>query len=61
MSDVSEEALLEYFCSSGGSSGRLRNAELLKTFKPFIGHPDPQLRGRLTDPSIMEKIIIIKE
>lgn len=46
MSDVSEEALLEYFCSSGGGSGRVRNADLLKTFKPFIGHSDPQLRGR---------------
>lgn len=46
MSDVSEAALLEYFCSSGGSSGRVRNADLLKTFKPFIGHSDPQLRGR---------------
>lgn len=50
MSEVSEESLLEYFCSSGGGSGRLRNADLLKTFKPFIGHPDPQLRGRSTDP-----------
>lgn len=55
MSDVSEESLLEYFYFSGGSSGRLRNADLLKTFKPFIGHPDPQLRGGLADQSITGK------
>lgn len=46
MSDVSEESLLDYFSYSAGSSGRVRNADLLKTFKPFIGHSDPQLRGR---------------
>lgn len=57
MGDVSEESLLEFFCSSGGSSGRLRNAELLKAFKPFIGHPDPQLRGRLTDRSTDRSIV----
>lgn len=43
MGDVSQEALLEYFCSGGG---RVRNADLLQTFKPFIGHSDLQLRGR---------------
>lgn len=46
MSDVSEESLLDYFCSTGGSSGRVRNADLLRTFKPFIGHSDLQLRGK---------------
>lgn len=55
MSDVSEEALLEFFCSSGGASGRLRNAELLRTFKPFIGHPEPQLRGRWTEQGTGEE------
>lgn len=45
MSDVSEESLLDYFYSSGGNSGRVRNADITKTFKPFIGHSDLQLRG----------------
>lgn len=47
MGDVSEESLLDYFCSAGGSSGRVRNADILRTFKPFIGHAEPQLRGKL--------------
>lgn len=55
MSEVSEEALLEFFGSSGGGSGRLRNADLLRTFKPFIGHPDPQLRGKFTDQPIVKQ------
>lgn len=55
MSEVSEEALLEFFGSSGGGSGRLRNADLLRTFKPFIGHPDPQLRGKFTDQPIIKQ------
>lgn len=46
MGDVSEESLLDYFYSTGGSSGRVKNADLLKTFKPFIGHSDLQLRGK---------------
>lgn len=47
MSDVSEESLLDYFSSGGGGSGRVRNADIVRTFKPFIGHADPQLRGKL--------------
>lgn len=47
MSDVSEQSLLDYFHSTAGGSGRVRNADLLKTFKPFIGHADLQLRGEL--------------
>lgn len=46
MGDVSEESLLDYFSSSGGGSGRVRNADILRTFKAFIGHTDPQLRGK---------------
>lgn len=46
MSDVSEESLLDYFHSAGGDSGRVRNADILKTFKPLIGHSDVQLRGK---------------
>ncbi|KAE8292776.1 Ankyrin repeat domain-containing protein SOWAHB [Larimichthys crocea] len=46
MSDVSEETLLDYFSSTGGGSGRVKNADMLKTFKPFIGHADLQLRDK---------------
>lgn len=46
MSDVSEESLLDYFYSAGGNSGKVKNADILKTFKPFIGHSDLQLRGK---------------
>lgn len=46
MSDVSEESLLDYFYSAGGDSGRVKNADILRTFKPFIGHSDLQLRGK---------------
>lgn len=50
MSDVNEESLLDQFVcaggSAGGSAGRVRNADILRTFKPFIGHSDPQLRGK---------------
>lgn len=48
MRDVSEESLLDYFHSAAGNSGRVRNADILKTFKPFIGHSDLQLRGEYT-------------
>lgn len=41
--DVSEESLLDYFYSAGG---KVKNADLLKTYKPFIGHSDLQLRGK---------------
>uniref|UniRef100_A0A3Q3XBG9 Uncharacterized protein n=1 Tax=Mola mola TaxID=94237 RepID=A0A3Q3XBG9_MOLML len=40
MCDVSEEALLEYFHSAGGIAARVQNADMLRTFKPFIGHAD---------------------
>lgn len=46
MRDVSEESLLDYFHSTAGNSGRVRNADILKTFKPFIGHSDLPLRGK---------------
>uniref|UniRef100_A0A8D3BWH7 SOWAHA-C winged helix-turn-helix domain-containing protein n=1 Tax=Scophthalmus maximus TaxID=52904 RepID=A0A8D3BWH7_SCOMX len=46
MGDVSEEALLDYFSCAGGDAGRVRNADMLRTFKPFIGHGDSQLREK---------------
>lgn len=54
MGDVSEEALLDYFSCSGGSSGRVRNADLLKIFKPFIGHADLQLRGEYSGFTVVD-------
>lgn len=46
MGDVNEASLLDYFCSSRDGSGRVKNADILRTFKPFIGHADAQLRGK---------------
>ncbi|XP_076840780.1 ankyrin repeat domain-containing protein SOWAHA [Brachyhypopomus gauderio] len=43
MVDVSEACLLDYIYSSGG---KVKNADLLKTYKPFISHNDLQLRAQ---------------
>nr|XP_019960817.1 PREDICTED: ankyrin repeat domain-containing protein SOWAHB-like [Paralichthys olivaceus] len=62
MADVSEEALLDYFCSSGGTSGRVRNADILQTFKPFIGHSDAQLRAKYREEFklVIDRIAVVK-
>ncbi|XP_068588808.1 ankyrin repeat domain-containing protein SOWAHC [Cebidichthys violaceus] len=62
MSDVREESLLDYFYSTGGSSGRVKNADLLKTFKPFIGHSDLQLRAKYREEFklIIDRIAVVK-
>ncbi|XP_062421484.1 ankyrin repeat domain-containing protein SOWAHA isoform X2 [Pungitius pungitius] len=62
MKDVSEESLLDYFYSTGGSSGRLRNADILKTFKPFIGHGDSRLRAKYREEFklIIDRIAVVK-
>ncbi|XP_061590711.1 ankyrin repeat domain-containing protein SOWAHB [Cololabis saira] len=62
MRDVSEDALLDYFYSAGGNSGRVRNADILKTFKPFIGHSDLQLRAKYREEfkSIIDRIAVVK-
>ncbi|XP_068454637.1 ankyrin repeat domain-containing protein SOWAHC [Clinocottus analis] len=62
MSDVREESLLDYFYSTGGSSGRVKNAEILKTFKPFIGHSDVQLRAKYREEFklIIDRIAVVK-
>ncbi|XP_070825623.1 ankyrin repeat domain-containing protein SOWAHC [Chaetodon trifascialis] len=62
MGDVSEESLLDYFCSTGGSSGRVRNADILRTFKPFIGHSDLQLRAKYREEFklIIDRIAVVK-
>ncbi|KAI3357776.1 hypothetical protein L3Q82_016169 [Scortum barcoo] len=62
MSDVSEEALLDYFSSTGASSGRVKNADLLRTFKPFIGHSDLQMRAKYREEFklIIDRIAVVK-
>ncbi|KAM9785594.1 uncharacterized protein ACB057_013958 [Neosynchiropus ocellatus] len=62
MSDVSEEALLDYFSAAGGNSGKVKNADILKTFKPFIGHSDPQLRAKYREEFklIIDRIAVVK-
>ncbi|XP_070695233.1 ankyrin repeat domain-containing protein SOWAHC [Pempheris klunzingeri] len=62
MSDVSEESLLDYFYSTGGNSGRVKNADILKTFKPFIGHSDSQLRAKYREEFklIIDRIAVVK-
>eukprot|EP00064_Thunnus_orientalis_P016854 superscaffoldBa00003429_g16926 len=62
MSDVSEESLLDYFYSTGGNSGRVKNADILKTFKPFIGHSDLQLRAKYREEFklIIDRIAVVK-
>uniref|UniRef100_A0A3B4ZKR8 SOWAHA-C winged helix-turn-helix domain-containing protein n=1 Tax=Stegastes partitus TaxID=144197 RepID=A0A3B4ZKR8_9TELE len=57
MSDVTEESLLDYFYSAGGNSGRVRNADILRTFKPFIGHSDLQLRGKCV-PAFKRHVVL---
>ncbi|XP_047428660.1 ankyrin repeat domain-containing protein SOWAHB isoform X2 [Mugil cephalus] len=62
MSDVSEESLLDYFYSAGGNSGRVKNADILRTFKPFIGHSDTQLRAKYREEFklIIDRIAVVK-
>ncbi|KAM7411273.1 hypothetical protein PAMA_021321 [Pampus argenteus] len=62
MSDVSEESLLDYFYSTGGDSARVKNADILKTFKPFIGHSDVQLRAKYREEFklIIDRIAVVK-
>ncbi|XP_072304944.1 ankyrin repeat domain-containing protein SOWAHC [Eucyclogobius newberryi] len=58
--DVSEEALLEHFFCRGGN--RVKNADLLKTFKPFIGHSDAHLRAKYREEFklIIDRIAVVK-
>ncbi|CAG6021893.1 unnamed protein product [Menidia menidia] len=62
MGDVSEESLLDYFYSAGGNSGRVRNADMLRTFKPFIGHGNPELRAKYREEFklIIDRIAVVK-
>ncbi|XP_041712527.1 ankyrin repeat domain-containing protein SOWAHB [Coregonus clupeaformis] len=59
MCDVSEESLLDYFYSAGG---KVKNADLMKTYKPFIGHNDMQLRAKYREEfkQIIDRIAVVK-
>nr|XP_020474629.1 uncharacterized protein LOC109970992 isoform X1 [Monopterus albus] len=62
MGDVSEGSLLDYFYTTGGNSGRVKNADMLRTFKPFIGHSDLHLRAKYREEFklIIDRIAVVK-
>ncbi|KAG9269107.1 ankyrin repeat domain-containing protein SOWAHA-like isoform X3 [Astyanax mexicanus] len=59
MGDVSEASLLDYIYRSGG---KVRNSELLKTYKQFISHSDLQLRAKYREEFklIIDRIAVCK-
>ncbi|TSL61281.1 Ankyrin repeat domain-containing protein SOWAHB [Bagarius yarrelli] len=59
MGDVSEASLLDYIYSSGG---KVKNSDLLKTFKSFVRHNDLQLRAKYRDDFklIIDRIAVCK-
>ncbi|KAJ8369834.1 hypothetical protein SKAU_G00098620 [Synaphobranchus kaupii] len=59
MGDVSEESLLDYIFKAGG---RVKNADLLKTYKHFITHNDQQLRAKYREEFklIIDRIAVVK-
>uniref|UniRef100_A0A4W5QU71 SOWAHA-C winged helix-turn-helix domain-containing protein n=1 Tax=Hucho hucho TaxID=62062 RepID=A0A4W5QU71_9TELE len=59
MGDVSEESLLDYFYSAGG---KVKNADLMKIYKPFIGHNDMQLRAKYREEfkRVIDRIAVVK-
>ncbi|XP_031650400.1 ankyrin repeat domain-containing protein SOWAHA-like isoform X2 [Oncorhynchus kisutch] len=59
MGDVSEESLLDYFYSAGW---KVKNSDLMKTYKPFIGHKDMELRAKYREEfkQIIDRIAVVK-
>ncbi|XP_017549752.1 ankyrin repeat domain-containing protein SOWAHC isoform X2 [Pygocentrus nattereri] len=59
MGDVSETSLLDYIYSSGG---KVKNSDLLKTYKQFISHSDLQLRAKYREEFklIIDRIAVCK-
>ncbi|XP_063063934.1 ankyrin repeat domain-containing protein SOWAHA [Engraulis encrasicolus] len=59
MGDVTEEALLSYIYSVGG---RVKNADILKKYKPFISHNDLELRAKYREEfkAIIDRIAVVK-
>nr|ACN11450.1 Ankyrin repeat domain-containing protein 57 [Salmo salar] len=58
MGDVSEESLLDYFYSA---RGKVKNADLMKIYRPFIGHNDMQLRAKYREEfkRIINRIAVV--
>ncbi|KAJ8258127.1 hypothetical protein GJAV_G00193450 [Gymnothorax javanicus] len=59
MGDISEESLLDYIFRAGG---RVKNADLLKSYKHFISHNDQQLRAKYREDFklIIDRIAVVK-
>ncbi|KAJ8401356.1 hypothetical protein AAFF_G00385870 [Aldrovandia affinis] len=59
MGDLSEDMLLDYISKAGG---KVKNAELLTTYKYLINHHDKQLRANYREQFklIIDKIALIK-
>ncbi|KAL2103894.1 hypothetical protein ACEWY4_000762 [Coilia grayii] len=59
MGDVSEETLLNYIYSLGG---KVKNADILKKYKPFISHNDLELRAKYREEfkAIVDRIAVVK-
>ncbi|KAG7472067.1 hypothetical protein MATL_G00104590 [Megalops atlanticus] len=59
MGDVSEESLLDYIFTAGG---KVKNADLLKTYKHFVNHNDKQLRAKYREEFklVIDKIAVVK-
>ncbi|XP_030625567.1 ankyrin repeat domain-containing protein SOWAHC isoform X2 [Chanos chanos] len=59
MGDISEASLLDYIYSSGG---KIKNSDLLQTYKHFISHNDLQLRAKYREEFklTIDKIAVMK-
>ncbi|XP_066527720.1 ankyrin repeat domain-containing protein SOWAHA [Hoplias malabaricus] len=59
MGELSEPSLLDYIYSSGG---KVKNSDLLKTYKQFISHSDLQLRAKYREEFklIIDRIAVCK-
>ncbi|KAG7478325.1 hypothetical protein MATL_G00079270 [Megalops atlanticus] len=59
MGDFSEEMFLDYISAAGG---KVKNADLLKTYKHFFNHNDKQLRAKYREEFklIIDKIAVVK-
>ncbi|KAI1897119.1 hypothetical protein AGOR_G00079840, partial [Albula goreensis] len=59
MGEISEESLLDYMFKEGG---KVKNADLLKTYKQFISHSDQQLRAKYREEFklIIDRIAVVK-
>nr|XP_015220705.1 PREDICTED: ankyrin repeat domain-containing protein SOWAHC-like isoform X2 [Lepisosteus oculatus] len=59
MGELSEDSLLDYLRAAGG---RVKNSDLLKAYKEYIGHSDQRLRATYREQfkAIVDKIAVVK-